>query len=69
MKAFALIGSLISLIVAVIYMSKSVESVTPDPAAESVANLPAMATDVAADANANVQAMENAMREMRASGN
>ncbi|MDA0811030.1 MAG: hypothetical protein O3C21_01355 [Verrucomicrobia bacterium] len=64
MKALALIGSLVALIVAVVYMTKSVESVTPDSTnAESVANLPSVATDVAADANSNVQAMENAIRK------
>ncbi|MCB1094023.1 MAG: hypothetical protein KDN22_00410 [Verrucomicrobiae bacterium] len=64
MKAFALVGSLIAMIIAVIHMTKSVESVTPEPATdESIANLPALATDAAADVNANVQALEEAMRE------
>jgi hypothetical protein len=64
MKAFALVGSLVAMIIAIIHMTKSVESVTPDPATdESIANLPAMATDAAADAQANVRALEEAMRE------
>lgn len=66
MKAFALAGSLIAILIITLLYWQSIEATAPDAAAqtqEALITLPATAADVTAEANAQVEAMEKAMKE------
>jgi len=66
MKAFALAGSLIAILIITLLYWQSIEATAPAAAAqtqESLITLPATAADVTAEANAQVEAMEKAMKE------
>ena len=66
MKAFALAGSLIAILIITLLYWQSIEATAPAAAAqtqEALITLPATAADVTAEANAQVEAMEKAMKE------
>ena len=71
MKSFALVGSLIAILIITFLLWQSIESVAPSatpssssaPTQETLISLPANAADVAAEANARVEEVAKAMKD------